>query len=97
MTDKEDLKPLILEENLTVMSAANLYENLKARKGQPTQIDASNVAHLDIPALQILLSAAKLWASEKLSFEITNISDNFQIGLDTLGVDLSELNTAEAL
>jgi len=96
MTHTDIQSPLMLEENLTIMSAAQLQSNLKALKGQPTELNASNVNHLDMPALQLMLSASKAWASDNVSFEVTNISDNFQIGLDTLGVTLSDLNSAEA-
>ncbi len=87
--------PLPLEENLTVTAVPALMETLNALKNTPLAFDASYVKHLDWPVLQVLLAAARHWKSNHIPFEITNISESFQHGLDTLGVELNAISNAE--
>lgn len=86
---------LTLEENLTVAAVPALVESLKSSINQSVTFDASAVKHLDWPVLQLFLAAARDWRSKGQSFGFNDISENFQFGLDTLGVNLDAITSVE--
>lgn len=80
---------LILEAKLNFMAAAPLAETLTALQNTPVKLDGSNVNHIDMPCVQILLAAARHWHGTNVPFALVNLSDAFQSGLATLGLDPS--------
>lgn len=86
---------LTLDENLTIAAVPALFESLKSSEYKPVSFDASAVKHLDWPVVQLFLAAARDWRGKGQSFEFNNISENFQFGLDTLGVDLDAITSVE--
>lgn len=77
-----------LEENLTIAAVPSLVELLKSSPNSAISFDAENVKHLDWPVIQLFLAAAKTWRLKAQKFDFTNISESFQFGLDTLGIEL---------
>ena len=87
MSDLQTEQSLILETKLDLMAASPLNEALSALQGEAVNLDASNVTHVDMPCLQILLAAAKHWQRVGVDLYISNPSDAFRAGLETLGLD----------
>ncbi|MEP6342591.1 MAG: STAS domain-containing protein [Maricaulaceae bacterium] len=87
MSDIQTKQSLILEAKLDLMAAPPLNEALSALQGEAVNLDASNVTHIDMPCLQILLAAAKHWQRSDMNLYISNPSDAFRAGLETLGID----------
>ncbi len=89
--------PLLLEENLNITAVSALVETLKSSAARSVSMDASDVKHLDWPVVQVLLAAAAQWKANKLNFDISNVSESFQFGLDTLGIDLKAITSVEPI
>jgi len=87
MNPPQTEQSLLLEAKLDLMAAASLGDAIAALQNTPVSLDAANVSHLDMPCLQILLSAAKHWQGTNTSFSISNPTDAFLAGLATLGID----------
>jgi anti-anti-sigma regulatory factor len=86
---------LTLDENLTIAAVPSLVESLKSSENKPVSFDAGAVKHLDWPVVQLFLSSARDWRNKEQSFVFNNISENFQFGLDTLGIDLDAITSLE--
>ena len=79
--------PIVLDENLHHSAAAPLWRQLMERRGQAAVIDASRVRRLGAQCLQVLLSASKHWASEKLPFSLVGCSTAMGEDLRLLGFE----------
>ena len=69
-----------------------LLQKLSAARGKPVVIDASAVDRITVPALQILISAAKTWTAADVAFRIAKPSPAFLNVLSVLAVPGDELN-----
>ena len=83
---ENDIKTIILDENLSVKAAETLFESLCEYIGQPLDINAAEVKHLDAPCAQLLVSAKMSFESTNTPFEITAPSVEFIESLTTLGL-----------
>jgi len=86
----------LLEENLTIAAVPALFETFKSAKDSALILNAEHVKHLDWPVLQLFLSFAKDRRVKGQQFSIENISENFQFGLDTLGIELDAITSGGA-
>ncbi len=76
-------EPLMLPECLDSSAAADVKDKLLERRGNPLVVDASQVRRVGAQSLQILVSAARTWAADGLSYRLTNPSSEF---LDTIAL-----------
>jgi len=84
-----DLKTVILDEDLSVRAAPTLFEALSKHAGLSLKINASGVKHLDAPCAQLLVAAKRASVASGSSFEIVTPSEKFLENLDTLGLTAS--------
>jgi chemotaxis protein CheX len=82
---------MALEPRLAVDDAAALVQALQARRGAPLEVDASGVAEIGTPCLQILLSAARSWRGDRQTFAVVEPSPGFLATIGHLGVGLDAL------
>ncbi len=76
-------EPLTLPDCLDSAAAVAVKDMLLERRGSALVIDASHVRRVGAQSLQILVSAARTWAADGLSFSLTNASSEF---LDTIAL-----------
>jgi len=88
-------KQIDLEEKLDLMAATQLLKDLKAHEDKPMRLDASHVSHIDLPCLQLLISAKEHWHRNDLAFSIDPISEKFEENLTTLGLTSSIFENLE--
>jgi chemotaxis protein CheX len=86
---------LHLESRMAVQHASALLENLQALRGQDVDLDASRVASVSTPCLQVLLAAGEEWRGTGNRLRITDPSTAFLMGLDHLGISLDALQSQE--
>ncbi|MDZ4373919.1 MAG: STAS domain-containing protein [Phenylobacterium sp.] len=77
--------PLALGESLDMTAAGPLAKALLSRRGQPLDLDASEVRRLGAQCLQVLLSAQATWAADGADFQVTSASPEFVEGLALMG------------
>lgn len=68
---------LVLEPSLGLKEAMPLKAALMERRGQPVDVDASNVQRLGGLCLQVLLAARRMWANDHQPLTIKAPSDAF--------------------
>jgi chemotaxis protein CheX len=73
---------------LNSAAAAGLADRLLAVRGRPVQIDAGEVTQIGGLCLQVLLSAAKTWRSDKVAYALTPASQALRDQAALLGADL---------
>jgi chemotaxis protein CheX len=81
---------------LDLKAAAPLAAEILALRGRPIEIDASQAGRLGGQCLQVLLSAAKTWKTDKTPFAFINPSSDFIEGLARLGVSAAEFHGEES-
>ena len=79
---------LALEPRLALQDAATLLQTVQAHRGAPLEIDASGVVEIGTPYLQILLSAAESWRSDRQTLAVVGPSDAFLATIGHLGLGL---------
>lgn len=77
---------LVLPAKLDLPAAADLAKTLKKARGKDISIDAGAVAHLGTNCLQVLISAARSWASDGKTLRIAPQSDAFAAQLGQFGL-----------
>jgi anti-anti-sigma regulatory factor len=65
---------LILPDVLNSASAADIKDQLVARRGAPLIVDAGQVRRVGVQALQVLIAAARTWRTEGQSYVVTDPS-----------------------
>lgn len=86
---------IALEPRLTSSYAADLYAKIKAMRGSPINMDASNVTGLGAQCLAVLLAAREAWMSDEMGFEIKNPSSEFNESLTVFGLSTEEFKVRE--
>jgi chemotaxis protein CheX len=76
---------LVLDSSLGLKAAAPLKAALIERRGQPLELDASNVQRLGGLCLQVLLAARRIWAHDHQPLTIKAPSDAFEEALRLFG------------
>jgi chemotaxis protein CheX len=76
---------LVLEPSLGLKEALPLKAALMERRGQPLELDASNVQRLGGLCLQVLLAARRMWAADHQPLTIKAASDAFEEALRLFG------------
>lgn len=77
-----------LPAQLDLTAAAPLAETLKAARGHPVAIDASQVERLGALCLQVLLASRTTWSADSQPFQIHSPSQAFQDAAALFGADL---------
>jgi chemotaxis protein CheX len=77
---------------LDTSTAKVLRTELLAHRGQPLTVDASRIQCGGTLGLQVLLSAAKTWEADAISFSVVNPSQTFLESLEILGISHQQLN-----
>jgi chemotaxis protein CheX len=92
----DDLDDVLkLPAKMDVTRARAFCETLLAKRGSPVQIDASSVEKAGALAIEVLLSGARQWAEDGLSFHIVAVSDAFSETCTGLGFDPELLPSSE--
>lgn len=86
----------VLPETLDLRAAGPLAESLLELRGRPLDLDASAVRRLGVAGAQVLLSAARTWASDAAPFSIRDMSGEMGETLRTLAL-IGHFETAGAL
>jgi chemotaxis protein CheX len=87
---------LKLPAKMDVTGARAFCETLLAKRGSPVQIDASSVEKAGALAIEVLLSGARQWAEDGLSFHIVAVSEAFSETCAGLGFDPEMFPESEA-
>jgi chemotaxis protein CheX len=95
MPSKKAEKTLNLAAVLDLNEASTLRSKLMGLRGSNVAIDASGVERLGTLCVQVLLSAAKTWNEDKLSFTFSKVSEAFQKTMQMIGVDMDHLLAKE--
>lgn len=74
-----------LADTLDMTAAGPLTAALRARRGQPVTLDASNVRRVGGQCLQVLLSAEATWSADGHAFAIVDPSPDFAEGVALMG------------
>ena len=88
--------PLKLPPRLDLPMAAPLAQQLADRRGADLHIDAGAVTHLGGLCLQVLLSAAKTWRSDRLRMTFSASSAAFDAALALYGTPHRDLLSERA-
>ena len=86
---------LTLDAILDLRAATPLVDALKAKRGAPIDLDASQVERLGALCLQVLLSAKKTWDADDQPLTLSAPSETFLENLSTLGVSPSAFEIEE--
>ena len=89
-------KELSLEKVLDLNEAGNLHGKLMNLRGTDVAIDASAVERAGALCVQVLMSAAKTWEEEKLSFTFSRMSDALARTMQLIGVNYDHLLAKES-
>ncbi|MBP1807574.1 STAS domain-containing protein [Rubellimicrobium aerolatum] len=82
---------LDLPERLDLAAVGALAQELLSHRGCPLDVNASTVARIGTPGLQVLLSAARTWRSDGHGFRLSNPSPVIEEAARTLGIELDDL------
>jgi chemotaxis protein CheX len=85
-----------LPPRLLPQDAAPLRASLLALRGRPLDLDASAVAQLATPCVQVLLAAARSWREDGLPLRLAAPSAEMLAVLGHLAVDPALLQSPEA-
>ncbi len=88
--------PVPLAPRLDLPAARPLSEAIRARAGQPLDLDAGDVVHLGGLCLQVLLAAAASWRAAGQQLHIRPRSQAFEEALATFGLAPSALESEGA-
>ena len=82
---------IVLEPKLDMSAAEALLDSFGSAEGQDVTIDASQVTHLGVLAMQVILSAQKTFIENNCQIAVDNPSDAFiqQAGYLGFNADLS--------
>jgi chemotaxis protein CheX len=69
---------LTLPQNLDLVAAGVLRQDLLARRGKPLEIDAANVQRFGGLCLQVLIAAKREWDAAGQTFQIKAQSRDFE-------------------
>lgn len=97
LSDDAPQKILKLPEILDLNAAGRLHEQMLAHRGGNISIDASEVSRIGAQCVQVLLSAAQSWRSERQQFRVDQASDAFVKTLQLLGISDEALLPKEIL
>ncbi|MEZ2132258.1 MULTISPECIES: STAS domain-containing protein [unclassified Sinorhizobium] len=95
MAAKKGEKTLSLAAVLDLNEASALRGKLVSMRGSNLKIDASGVERMGTLCVQVLMSAAKTWDEDKLSFTFSKVSDAFQKTMQLIGVNIDHLLAKE--
>lgn len=102
MTDRGESPPapagrsgLALQPRMSPAAAEALADALKALRGSDLAVDATAVAFIATPCLQVLLAAARTWRSDGRTLVLAP-SDALRACLDDLGLDPAALESEVA-
>jgi chemotaxis protein CheX len=84
-----------LPDVLDLKAATPLAVELLAFRGKPLQLDGARVQRLGGLCLQVLLSAAKTWNADDISFGLVNPSEDLIEALTRLGVSSADFTRAQ--
>ncbi len=87
---------LALEPRLAGHAAVALARTVREYRGTPLDIDASQVVEIGTLCLQVLLSAALTWRSDRESLSLVDPSEAFMTAMGHLGLNLDALQSAGA-
>ncbi|MDB5551279.1 MAG: hypothetical protein JWL86_1263 [Rhizobium sp.] len=90
-------KELSLEKVLDLNEASNLHGKLMSLRGSDLAIDASAVERVGALCIQVLMSAAKTWEEEKLSFTFSKMSDALTKTMQLIGANYDHLLAKESI
>ena len=62
------------------------FDALKAQRGHPIAIDASDVERFDTLVAQVMMIGKRTWAADDLSFTLLNPSETVTAALTQLGL-----------
>ena len=82
-----DLPPV-----LDSTSASSLASNLIRLRGQPIEISASANSRISTLCIQVLISAAATWKSDGWLFRVSMASASYNLAVEVLGLDQSNLS-----
>ncbi|RIJ13793.1 STAS domain-containing protein [Henriciella mobilis] len=77
MSALDGANSITLPDDLSGVFCEALKADLLARRGQPLELDASNVVRCGGQAVQLLVSAKRSWASDGQPFAIVNPEADF--------------------
>lgn len=86
---------LHLASRMAAQHASPLLENLQALKGQDVDLDASGVATVSTPCLQVLLAAGVGWRRDGHRLRIIGPSTDFLMALEHMGISLEAIQSRE--
>jgi len=89
-------KKLSLEKVLDLNEATALHGKLMALRGSDVAVDAASVERVGALCVQVLMSAAKTWEEEKLSFTFSKMSDALAKTMQLIGVNYDHLLAKES-
>lgn len=87
---------LALEPRLAGQDAAAFVEAMQARRGGPLEVDASRVAEIGSPCVQVLLSAAESWRADGAAFAVVAPSPAFLATIGHLGLGIEAFRAGGA-
>jgi len=96
LAQKDDSFELKLPESLPGETATFMADLLLSARSNPLAVDASAVARIDTPCLQVLLSAARLWQEDGATMTLSAQSEVFTDNLTTLGLTTAEMEVGDA-
>lgn len=82
---------LVLKETVTADQLESLVDQFLVNRNHDLAVDASAVTRLDTPCVEVLLSAAKLWAADKCSLTYSAVSEQFESVLAVLGIERRDI------
>jgi chemotaxis protein CheX len=88
MLDNEAADAFVLPASLDLAAAADLKEQLLARRGQKIHVDGANVSRVGVPCLQVLLAARQTWADDQVDWVSGSFSVELVAALNELGIRL---------
>lgn len=89
-------KKLSLEKVLDLNEASALHSKLMGLRGSNLTVDGSSVEKAGALCIQVLMSAAKSWEEDKLSFGFSKISDALGKTMQLIGVNHDHLLVKES-
>lgn len=90
------VKELSLDKVLDLNEAGNLHGKLMNLRGSDLTIDGSAVERAGALCIQVLMSAAKTWEEERLSFTFSKMSDALAKTMQLIGVNYDHLLAKES-
>ena len=87
---------LTLVPRLADEDAAGFVETMQARRGAPLEVDASQVADIGTPCVQVLLSAVESWRADGAAFAVVAPSLAFLATIGHLGLGIEAFRAGGA-